>query len=169
MSVTYRDSTVADAAGLAAAFRESFCETFGDLYRAEDLSAFLEQHSEWHWREQLEDAGFAVRVASEGERIAGFAKLGPLRLPVAPAAAAIELRQFYVLKRWQGTGIASALMDWVLEEARSRRAAALYLSVYTENHRARRFYARYGLEEVGPYAFMVGTQADEDVMMKLKL
>jgi RimJ/RimL family protein N-acetyltransferase len=45
----------------------------------------------------------------------------------------------------------------------------LYLSVFTENHRARRFYEKYGFEPEGTYAFMVGTHADEDVVMRLKL
>jgi GNAT superfamily N-acetyltransferase len=165
----YRDATVDDAPRLAELFRQSFCETFGHLYRSEDLAAFLSGQGEQHWHEQLADGAFAVRVAEEDDALAGYAKLGPLRLPVTPAAAAIELRQFYLLKQWQGAGIASGLMEWVLQEARRRAAGELYLSVYTDNPRAQRFYARYGFEEVGPYAFMVGSQADEDVIMKLHL
>ena len=41
-------------------------------------------------------------------------------------------------------------MDWALDEARRRGAEELYLTVYTDNHRARRFYERYGFEAVGP-------------------
>jgi RimJ/RimL family protein N-acetyltransferase len=60
-------------------------------------------------------------------------------------------------------------MDWVIGEARARGAQELYLSVFTDNHRARRFYARYGFEEVGPYQFMVGTHADNDIILRLPL
>ena len=59
-------------------------------------------------------------------------------------------------------------MDWVLGEARTR-GDELYLSVFSENHRARRFYERYGFEAVGRYDFMVGTHADEDIVMRLAL
>ena len=45
----------------------------------------------------------------------------------------------------------------------------LFLSVFTDNHRARRFYERYGFEAEGTYAFMVGTHADEDIVMRLTL
>jgi ribosomal protein S18 acetylase RimI-like enzyme len=60
-------------------------------------------------------------------------------------------------------------MEWVLAEARRRGAAEMYLSVFTDNPRARRFYERYGFDYVGRYAFMVGTHADEDLIMRLKL
>ena len=35
--------------------------------------------------------------------------------------------------------------------------------------RARRFYERYGFEEVGKYVFMVGNHADDDRIMRLTL
>jgi ribosomal protein S18 acetylase RimI-like enzyme len=74
-----------------------------------------------------------------------------------------------VLKPWQGAGLAPAMMAWVLAEARRRGAEEIYLSVFTDNLRAQRFYERYGFEAVGRYDFMVGTHADEDIIMRLKL
>ena len=41
--------------------------------------------------------------------------------------------------------------------------------MYVDNHRARRFYERYGFEAVGRYTFMVGNHADEDHLMRLGL
>jgi ribosomal protein S18 acetylase RimI-like enzyme len=69
----------------------------------------------------------------------------------------------------KGQGIAKVLIEWVIDRARDRRADHLYLSVFTDNHRARRFYEKYGFEPEGTYAFMVGTHADEDIVMRLKL
>jgi ribosomal protein S18 acetylase RimI-like enzyme len=45
----------------------------------------------------------------------------------------------------------------------------MLLSVYIDNHRARRFYERYGFEEVGRYAFPVGGTIDDDRIMRLAL
>jgi GNAT superfamily N-acetyltransferase len=168
MTIAYRDAGPDDAALLTDLFERVFCETFAHLYDPADLAAFLSGHGEPEWREQLSDPTFAVRLAEDGAG-AGYAKLGPLRLPVEPGGAAVELRQLYILAQWRGSGVAASLMDWTIAEARRRSAAELYLSVYTDNPRARRFYDRYGFEEVGPYKFMVGNQADEDVIMRLAL
>ena len=169
MTIRYRTAVPEDAERLVALFHECFRQTFGHLYDPQDLALFLGNHTAGHWREQLENDGFAVRLAEEGDGLVGFIKLGPLKLPVEPTGKAVELRQLYVLAPWQGSGAARELMDWLIAEASRRGADELYLSVFTQNHRARRFYARYGFEEVGAYAFMVGNQADEDVMMRLAL
>lgn len=169
MSVSYRNAVVADAAALAALFRSVFLDTFGHLYAPQDVNAFFADHGDEHWAAQLADAAFAVRLADAGTALAGYSKLGPLKLPVDTGAPAIELRQLYVSSDWHGQGIAAALMDWTLEEAAMRGARELYLSVYTDNHRARRFYQRYGFDEVGPYKFMVGNQADDDIIMRKAL
>jgi GNAT superfamily N-acetyltransferase len=168
--IAYRDGTPRDAAALAALFEASFAETFGHIYAPEDLAAFLAGFTLVDWARELADPAFAFRIAeAEGGAVAGYAKLGPVTLPVAPAGAAAELRQLYVAKAWHGAGVARALMAWVIEEAWARGAAELYLSVFTENHRARAFYDSHGFEPIGPYIFMVGNHADEDVIMRKRL
>ena len=167
--ITYRDATLADAAALATLGASSFTETFGHLYAPADLALFLDKHTTASWSGELADPAFAVRVVEADGALIAYAKLGPPQLPFTPSTGATELRQFYVLAPWHGAGIAAALMEWVIETARDRGAAELFLSVFTENHRARRFYARYGFEPLGTYAFMVGTHADEDIVMRLAL
>jgi GNAT superfamily N-acetyltransferase len=169
MTITYRNGTIDDAALMSALGARSFTETFGHLYTPENLAAFLENHSEANWRRELGVSAYAIRIAEADGVAAGFAKLGPPSLPFKPEGPSAELRQLYVLKPWQGVGIASVLIDWVLDRARGHGAKELYLSVFIDNERAKRFYARYGFEAVGRYDFMVGTHADEDIVMRLKL
>ena len=169
MTITYRDADPGDAATLSRLGRETFVETFGHLYTPENLAAFLENHREERWREELSDPRFSIRLAEEDGVAFAYAKVGAPSLPFEVKRPSTELRQCYVLKPWQGRGAAQALMHWVIEEARRRGAEELYLSVFVDNHRARRFYARYGFEQVGTYDFMVGTHADEDLIMRLGL
>jgi ribosomal protein S18 acetylase RimI-like enzyme len=167
--IVYRDATPQDSAALADLHRRSFVETFAYLYRPQDLEAFLAQLTAEGFRAELLDGEHQVRFAEvDGEPVA-FVKLGPITLPVEPARPALEFRQLYVLRQWQGAGVAQALSEWAIDQARRRGAEELYLSVFTENHRAKAFYRRYGFTYVGPYEFMVGEQADEDEIWKLDL
>ena len=166
---TYRDATPDDAALMSRLGPETFVETFGHLYSPENLAAFLLNHKVENWTKELTDPRFRVRIAEQNGEAVGFAKIGPPSLPFEVTGPTAELRQLYVLKPWQGGGVAPVLMDWVLAEARARGAEQIFLSVFIDNLRAQRFYARYGFEAVGAYAFMVGTHADEDIIMRAKL
>jgi GNAT superfamily N-acetyltransferase len=169
MTLAYRDAGPEDAAALDRVFNTTFSETFGHLYRSEDLNAFLSSFSLGDWEAQLGDAAYAFRIAEAHGEPVGYVKLAPMKLPVETNRPAVLLDQFYVLHVHHGAGIAQTLMDWALEEARRRAAEELYLTVFIDNHRARRFYERYAFEPVGSYAFMVGSHADEDVIMRKSL
>ena len=150
--------------------RQSFCETFGTLYSAGDLNAFLDDAFGVNGlASQLSDPDFAVRLALDDEQIIGFVKMGPVTFPGEWRPDAIELYQFYVLGPWQGEGVAPVMMDWSLDHARSHGAKEIILSVYVDNVRARKFYERYGFGEIGRYAFQVGETIDDDRIMRLVL
>lgn len=169
MTVGYRMAAPEDAAALAELGARTFTHTFGHLYKPSDLAIFLQNHTPENWEKELNDPAFQVRLAEQDGRMVGYVKLGPPHLPFEPRGEAAELRQLYVVEEMKGQGVADTLMRWVIDRARDKRADYLYLSVFTENHRARRFYEKYGFEPEGTYAFMVGTHADEDIVMRLKL
>jgi ribosomal protein S18 acetylase RimI-like enzyme len=169
MTVTYRDGRPGDGSKIAILFRASFIATFGHLYAKEDLDAFLEGVTADAFQDELASPEFKFRLAESSGVLAGFAKLGPDNLPGEALPGTIELYQLYVLEPWHGSGIARELMDWAIAEARRQGACYLTLTVYIDNHRARRFYERYGFEEVGKYVFMVGNHADDDRIMRLTL
>lgn len=169
MNLSYRRAGVDDADAVDRVFRSTFIDTFAHLYRPEDLESFLAKFSLDAWRAELADDRFLFQLAEADGQPIGFAKIGPPELPVDATDPWVELRQLYVMNEWRGAGAARELMDWVLAEAKSRGVNQLYLTVYTDNHRARRFYEKYGFEEVGPYAFIVGEQADEDIIMRKSL
>lgn len=170
--IRFRDARLDDAAALSELARQTFAETFGHLYAPEDLAAFLAGHSEEKWRKQLEDERYTVRIGEAdggADGAAAYATVGPPTLPIETSAPAAELKQFYVRAPWHGSGAAAEMMSWVLEEARRRGAKELFLSVFIDNHRARRFYERHGFEAVGRFDFKVGNHVDEDIIMRLRL
>ena len=167
--MTYRDARASDLPAIDRVFRRSFCDTFAHLYLPEDLSAFLAKFTPEAWAEEFHDPSYRFRVAEADGEVVGYVKLGPSALPIETDRRAIELRQIYLLKEHHGTGIAAALTEWAIDEARRLGFEELYLTVYVDNHRARRFYDRYGFDAVGRYDFMVGNYADEDIIMRKAL
>ena len=170
MRIAYRDGRPGDGPLLSDLFCDSFAATFGHLYTQENLASFLCKMDSDAFESELASAEFAFRLAEDGAgELAGYAKLGPNALPGPAPEETLELYQLYVRERCLGKGIGQALMDWTIAEARRRGASHLQLSVFVDNHRARRFYERYGFEEVGKFIFRVGSQEDDDRIMRLAL
>ena len=168
--IGYCDAGPGDGAVLGGIARATFIDAFGSLYKLDDLAEFLNQGSDAAYAAELADPDIAVRFAVTGGAPIGFCKISRLLLPAPDASpGAAELRQLYIFRPWQGLKVADALTDWAKDQARQRGADEIWLSVFSQNARARRFYARHGFEEVAPYHFMVGNQADEDILCRARL
>ena len=163
-----RRATAADAAALAALGTATFVETFGHLYSSADLQAFLdESHTVEAYAGALADPDYALWLAERDGQAIGYAQAGRCGLPHAEAQPGDgELKRLYVRAGTQGGGTGRALMDaamaWLLRDG----PRPLWISVWSENLGAQRFYARYGFEFAGEYAFIVGAQRDREFMYR---
>jgi len=162
-----------DAEAIAAFADGSFTHTFGTIYDPADLATFL---AGWNpperVRTQIASADHDIALVRGGAGdILGYIKMGPVDFDLPddqPVDHAVELHQLYVAEAAKGTGVAVALMEWGIAWARTR-ASILYLTVFTENHRAQAFYRRYGFYDVGRNEFHVGNHIDEDRFFRLDL
>lgn len=170
-AVSYRAPTLDDISALSTLGAQTFTETFGTLYKAEDLESFLQScFGEEGVRHDFLTPGMEYRVAETKEGMIGYCKIGPVTCHVASLPDdALELRQLYVLRPYQGTGVAATLMAWALDRFHARGTQNVYLSVYTDNPRAQRFYARHGFKVIGEQNFMVGAHSDLDFIMHLAI
>lgn len=150
---------------LRAMARRSFAEAFGHLYEPRPFRDFLDQAygPDGTMARDLRDAEVRWLAGFSGTEPVGYAKLTPLRAPVAaPLPGALELQQIYVLSDWHGLGVSDRLMNWALATAASVQAPEVYLTVFDHNERAKRFYRRYGFAEVGRCTFTLGDRVDDD-------
>ena len=99
---------------------------------------------------ELSDPRVRLMVAEDAGELGGYAKLqlgpGP---GAVQAARPIELVRMYLLPAWYGRGAGNELMTRSLGEAHALACDVLWLKVWDRNERARRFYARWALREVG--------------------
>ncbi len=170
--ITIRVAGPADARTLSelgwATFLNTFVEGFGMPYSADDLAEF---HARAYAVDRAEallaDRASRAWLAERGGEPVGFATAGPAALPhteLRPGDR--ELRRLYVRADQKGAGLAPRLMEtamtWLLRDG----PRPVWLGVWSGNHRAQRFYARYGFEKVGEYGYPVGEVTDHEFIMR---
>jgi len=164
----FRTPTSEDARDLAAIGRETFVETFGDLYSPADLQSFLDQvHSPNVVAAEIANPDLMYQVVEDRNELIAYIKIGPVHVPVKhPLPGAMEIWQLYVRAAYIGSGIGSRLMEWANQQFTANSASEVYVSVFSENERAIRFYQRNGFEKIGEYGFLVGQHVDREWMMR---
>jgi GNAT superfamily N-acetyltransferase len=168
MSLTIRRATPEDAGTLSRLSARTFTATFGHLYPPEDLAAFIaEAYAEDRQRVILSHPDYAVWLLEDGGEAVGHAAAGPCGLPhpdVAPGDG--ELKRLYLLAPYQSGGWGGKLFDAAMEWLQRNGPCSLWIGVWSENHGARRFYARRGFEPVGEYLFPVGRVRDREFILR---
>ena len=163
----YRPFELPDLDALSALSRMTFTEKFGHLYKPENLKSFLAaNHSEMFYRAICSDSSNDLWVAQLPEgSIIGYMLTSSLSLPAKnPPQNSKELKRLYISSHYHGRGIGQKLLDIALGLPAVRNAEAVYLSVYSENYGAQRFYQRNGFSKVGELIFEVGTDRDRDFL-----
>jgi ribosomal protein S18 acetylase RimI-like enzyme len=163
-SVEIRDGVVADAEALAEFGARVFSDTYASSNTAEDLAAHLARtfSTEIQARELADPALRWLLAYADGE-LAGYAILTQGAVPAAVTGPKpCEVKRLYVDGRWQGRGIAAALMERAREGARAVGAQTLWLMAWEHNPRARAFYKKAGFEDVGSATFMLGGSPQVD-------
>jgi GNAT superfamily N-acetyltransferase len=157
-----------DLETLVALGRDTFVETFGHLYRPEDLESFLEEaHDPEVYAWAISDDRHAVWLAEADGAADGYALAGPCTLPHPEATPEEgELKRLYVRRTAQGGGLGQALLAESLAWLERRGPGRLWVGVWSENHGAQRLYGRHGFEKVGEYGFPVGETVDREFILR---
>jgi len=162
-SIDIRPARPSDAAALSELGTVTFVEKFGHLYRPQDLESFLTtKQSEAWYKDQLTKQDEVTLIMWDGDEAIGYALAGPLgfKLPIE-AQRPGEIARFYIRGTHQSRGLGAKLMEDTLAWL-DARFDDLFLSVFSENLGAQKFYERYGFGKIGEHHFMVGEQADLD-------
>ena len=161
------EATQTDCEEVAQFAARSFTDTFGHLYRPENLLHHMLHKFSAAFFEEALAAGDTILMLREHTRLIGYAKVGHLGLPVKPPVSrgAQEIHRVYVDKEFQGRGLGKALMLHILSLPRIATASTVYLGVWEENLRAQALYKQYGFAPVGRYLYEVGDQSDREIIM----
>ena len=115
-------------------------------------SGYTDEESFGYSIDQLEASGVHLVGARSAGRLVG---IGGVEIEDDPAVGrAAELKRFYVDPGHRGQGVADAVIEALVEHARTHGATVVRLETGDKQHAAIRFYARHGFEVVprfGPY------------------
>ena len=168
MSLAIRRATPADADALSQVGIRTFVDTFGHLYAREDLQAFLdESHAPAAYARYLADPRYALWLLEDAGGARGYALAGPNGLPHPEGSPEDgELKRLYVDKALHNGGWGGRLFAEALAWLERDGPRTLWISVWSENLGAQRFYARHGFAFAGEYEFPVGAQRDREFMFR---
>lgn len=160
-----------DAAKLAAIGRMTFIETFADTNTKEDMHQYVSKaFTEKQILKEMEEPGTTFLMAYDRERLAGYAKLRSSQCPEElKGKKALEIQRLYARRSYQGKKVGKELMEYSLEMARALGYEIVWLGVWEYNPRAIAFYEKWGFEKFGEQTFLLGYDAQTDLLMKKPL
>jgi ribosomal protein S18 acetylase RimI-like enzyme len=133
-----------DLHGAALARIASWRTAFTGIVPQDFLDAMAPDAIATSWSASLAAGRSRLYVAADGERIVGYAGVGPERDGPADAG---ELYALYVHPEAWGTGVGRALTDVAVRDLRAAGCTTISLWVMEANERARGFYRHYGFTQ----------------------
>ena len=169
MTHRIRIGGVVDAEAVARLAERTFRETFAADNTPENMDAYVAgSFSTERVRKELADPAslFLLSVRDEDPAVlTGYAKVRAAAHESVEAIRPLALQRLYVDRPALGTGLGALLLKECIAYARSHRHDVLWLSVWEHNPRAIRFYEKWGFETVGAMPFVLGTEAQTDLLM----
>jgi ribosomal protein S18 acetylase RimI-like enzyme len=169
-------ATPNDAPALSFFCAQQFSQAFGDGLNPQDLQLHIQKaYSIEKITAEIHNPQALFVIATDPHGLVGYGY--QLWNDARPASDDQRLHQsdtahlerFYVDQRAQGSGLASDLMTYCIDTARHKRSSGIWLTVFTGNPRAQRFYQKHGFEDVGESVFIVGNDPQIDRLYYLPL
>ena len=164
--IEFRRATAGDAAPLSALAARLFPLGGRPGAASADIQAHIAtQLTPGRFRQLIADPATHTVLALSGSEIVGYGVLvSNCRHEQIHADAQAEVRKFYVDPAYHGQGLARDLMSELLQAASP--SELVWLSVFSENPRAIRFYERFGFHVIGTQDYWVGHDCQKDFVMR---
>jgi ribosomal protein S18 acetylase RimI-like enzyme len=171
LNITVEQINISHLAALQQIGRQTFSETFAESNSAENMAKYLEEaYSYVKLNAELNDPNSIFYFAMMDQNVIGYLKLnfGASQTELKDKNA-LEIERIYVLKEFQGKKVGQLLFDKAIKIAKDHHVAYVWLGVWENNKRALQFYTKNGFVEFDQHIFVLGDEAQTDIMMKLEL
>lgn len=149
---------------------ETFYEWFTEGNNPEDVQKYVEEAFNLaQIKKELEEPGTVFMLAQEDDQIAGYMKLRVSNEVSFPGKRCLELHRLYITRDFIRKKVGSIFMKHAIGYATTNGFDILWLGVWEKNARALAFYKKWGFEQFSAHTFMLGNDAQTDLMMKLEV
>lgn len=149
----------------------TFDETFSSINSEENMTEYLESgFSRDKLKAELSDQNSEFYFAELNKKTIGYLKINfGLSQKELKDENSLEIERLYVLKEYQGKRVGKILYEKAIEISKRKKVDFVWLGVWEDNFRAKRFYKKQGFEEFDKHIFTLGKDDQTDIMMKLKM
>ena len=171
--IIIRQATPEDAKLLTDLAYTTFWDAFAHHPKnaPDDLNHYMRQaFNQEQITAELADARNIFLLADIDGEVVGYAKIIIDNIePGITAERPIELSRLYSHQKHLGQGVGQTLMDACFERARAEDRDVMWLGVWEYNPRAQRFYEKNEFRIVGSHVFLLGKDAQTDLLMQKEL
>jgi ribosomal protein S18 acetylase RimI-like enzyme len=171
MNLSIRQATKEDAILIADLSQQTFYDTFAVDNTKEDMDIFLQkQFTKGRLLLEVGAPENTFLLAYDKEDVVGYVKLREGKHPKSLGTKnALEIARLYAVTGHIGKGVGKALMQASIDIAKERGKEVIWLGVWDKNLRAISFYQRWGFEKFDEWDFLLGTDVQNDWLMKKQL
>jgi ribosomal protein S18 acetylase RimI-like enzyme len=172
MQIVLQEAKLGDALEISNVAKETFslaCPKESDVV---EIKAYIEKSlSLGYFQELICARNSYVICAFVNNELAGFVVLefSSICPDILTLRSPIELQKFYVKTKFHGTEVTAKLMIEAKKECVKRKYTDIWLSVFSDNDRAKKFYSKYGFVVVGTANFTMGSETHLDNLMVAKI
>ncbi|WP_378174415.1 GNAT family N-acetyltransferase [Aquimarina sp. SS2-1] len=152
--------------------RETFYEAFGPPANTEEnIQAYLDQNI------TLEKITYEILHPESRfffifylNQIVGYIKINfrTAQTEIVQGKS-VEIERIYIINTYQGKGIGKYTLDRIIEIAKEQKLEFIWLGVWEKNLDAIQFYNRNDFKIFAKHKFMLGSDEQTDLMLKLIL
>lgn len=160
-----------EAKTLAELARRTFVATFADSNSSADMEKYCDSaFSTAQILAEIRTRGTFFYIAETSGDPAGYIKLNFGEAQTENFTGRnMEVERIYVDPGKQHEGIGGKLLDFAVSKARSQHCDAVWLGVWEHNQKAIAFYRQRGFELFGEHQFVLGSDVQNDILLRLEL
>jgi GNAT superfamily N-acetyltransferase len=155
---------------LKAFAEQTFLDTYASQNTEEDMVKYLADHFNLKLlTEEINSSDAEYYLAKIDKEVVGYFKLNYRKAQTEVVDEnALEIERIYASTQYHGKGVGKVLFENILQIAKSKAVSFIWLGVWEKNPRAIRFYEKCGFVEFDKHVFVLGTDEQTDLMMKLE-